>query len=96
MATYSLSPDGLLDTSAELRGVTNAVDAALQELNTHVTRFTNSNTGSTADAYSAAQTVWNNGLDRMRSSLGGGAAALDSIRDTYRIADTQGANLFTS
>lgn len=94
MATYGLSPNGLLDSGMELRGVTRSVETALHELDGYVARFIAANAGGAADSYREAQTKWNAGLDQMRQSLDSGASALDNIRDTYQIADAQGAALF--
>ncbi|GAA0911012.1 WXG100 family type VII secretion target [Virgisporangium aurantiacum] len=94
MATYGLDPNGLLDSGMELRGVTKSVEAALHELDGYVQKFIAANAGGAADSYRHAQQLWNNGLTKMNSSLDQGATALDNIRDTYHIADTQGASLF--
>jgi ESAT-6 family protein len=94
MATYGLNPNGLLDSGMELRGVTKSVEAALDELNGFVRKFINANAGGAADSYQQAQQLWNNGLIKMNNSLDKGANALDNIRDTYHIADTQGSSLF--
>jgi len=94
MATYGLNPNGLLDSGMELRGVTKSVAAALDELDGYVQRFIAANAGGAADSYRAAQQLWNTGLVKMNNSLDQGATALDNIRDTYQIADVQGASLF--
>lgn len=94
MATYSLNPNGLLDSGAELRGVTASIEAAIGDLNGYVSQFIAANAGNAATSYQTAQTTWNNGLTQMREALDRGAVAIDNIRDNYNIADTQGASLF--
>ncbi|MEU5552606.1 MULTISPECIES: WXG100 family type VII secretion target [unclassified Micromonospora] len=94
MATYGLNPDGLLGSGEELRGVTRSIDNALDELNAVVNRFITMNLGGAAESYRAAQTVWEGGMTTMNNSLGSGAVAIDRIRETYQVADAQGAALF--
>ncbi|PZG14868.1 hypothetical protein C1I95_20770 [Micromonospora craterilacus] len=94
MATYSLNPNGLLDSSAELRGVTNSIQNSLAELNGYVNQFIANNAGGAASSYQAAQNNWNQGLERMNEALGRGAVAIDQIRENYGIADNRGAALF--
>jgi WXG100 family type VII secretion target len=94
VATYSLSPNGLLDSGAELRGVTASIEASIAELNGYVNRFIAANAGNAAASYQHAQNTWNQGLDQMRQSLAAGAAAIDSIRENYQIADARGSSLF--
>ena len=96
MATYALNPNGLIDSAAELRSVTNSIETSISELNGHVNRFLAANTGNAATAYEGAQRVWNQGLDQMRQALNSGAAAIDNIRDNYGSADAQGASLFVN
>ncbi|MEV6810735.1 WXG100 family type VII secretion target [Micromonospora sp. NPDC051296] len=94
MATYSLNPNGLLDSGAELRGVTNSIQNAINDLNGYVNQFIASNAGGAAVAYQTAQNTWNQGLAQMNQALDRGAVAIDQIRDNYQIADSQGAALF--
>lgn len=94
MATYSLNPNGLLDSGAELRGVTASIESAIADLNGYVSQFIAVNAGGAAESYQAAQTTWNNGLTQMQNALNRGATAIDNIRDNYSIADSQGASLF--
>ncbi|GGM63399.1 WXG100 family type VII secretion target [Dactylosporangium sucinum] len=94
MATYSLNPNGLLDSSEELRGVTRSIENALADLNGYVNQFITANAGGAASSYQVAQTTWNSGLDQMNAALDRGATAIDEIRSNYQIADTQGASLF--
>ncbi|WP_433531806.1 WXG100 family type VII secretion target [Micromonospora sp. CA-263727] len=94
MATYSLNPNGLLDSGAELRGVTNSIQNAINDLNGYVNQFIASNAGGAASSYQAAQNTWNQGLAQMNQALDRGALAIDQIRDNYQIADSQGAALF--
>ena len=94
MATYSLRPEGLIDSAAELRGVTTSIEHAIGVLEGYVASFIAANAGGAATEYQNAQNTWNQGLDQMRAALGSGAVAIDNIRDTYHIADTQGSALF--
>src|SRR5688500_2559010 len=94
MATYSLRPEGLIDSAAELRGVTTSIEHAISVLEGYVARFISANAGGAATEYENAQKTWNQGLDQMRLALNSGATAIDNIRDTYQIADTKGSALF--
>lgn len=94
MATYALDPNGLLDSGMELRGVTRSIENSIDTLNGYVNQFVAANAGGAAASYTQAQTTWNTGLATMQSALDRGAVAIDTIRDSYQIADTQGAALF--
>ena len=94
MATYGLVPNGLIDSGMELRGVTHSIEASLENLNPFVQRFIAANVGGGASSYQNAQNTWNQGMDQMRASMATGAAAIDEIRNTYHVADAQGASLF--
>lgn len=94
MATYSLNPNGLLDSSTELRGVTSSIAHTLDTLNGYVRQFIAANAGGAAEQYKAAQDNWNGGLIDMQHALNAAAVALDNIRETYHIADVRGAALF--
>ncbi|MFI2710484.1 WXG100 family type VII secretion target [Micromonospora sp. NPDC018662] len=94
MATFSLNPNGLLDSGEELRGVTRAIDNSLTTLEGYVNQFIANNAGGAATAYQQAQQTWHQGLLKMQGSLSGGATAIDNIRENYHVADSQGAALF--
>ncbi|WP_329110964.1 WXG100 family type VII secretion target [Micromonospora sp. NBC_01699] len=94
MATYGLNPDGLLASGEELRGVTRSIEQALADLDQVVNKFITANVGNTAASYQTAQNTWHLGMGQMNAALNSGASAIDQIRDTYQVADTQGAALF--
>ncbi|MFJ8690782.1 WXG100 family type VII secretion target [Micromonospora wenchangensis] len=94
MPSYGLNPNGLLDSSAELQGVTTSIQNAIDELNTVVQTYVNANSGDTREAFTAAQTKWNTGINEMRQALADASSRLDQIHDNYRLGDARGAALF--
>jgi uncharacterized protein YukE len=94
MATYGLNPNGLLDTGEELRGITNSIQNAVDEMNRDVQVFITSNTGETADSFVTAKADWQAGMAEMQSALGVGIQRLNDIHDTYKLGDAHGAALF--
>jgi uncharacterized protein YukE len=94
MATYGLNPNGLLDTGDELRGITNSIQTAVDELNNDVGVFISSNTGQTADAFVTARNDWQAGMAKMQSALALGIQRINEIHDTYKLGDAHGAALF--
>jgi WXG100 family type VII secretion target len=94
MATYNLDPNGLLDTSSELSGITASIQNAIDQLNPPVNALIQANAGGARDAYRAAQAQWNMGIEEMRSALSSASTSLDNIHDTYKLGDAHGAALF--
>jgi WXG100 family type VII secretion target len=94
MPTYGLNPNGLLDTSTELDGITRNLQTAIDDLNGVVTQYVNANSGGTRDAFEHAQTTWNNGMRAMHASLGNAKQRLDEIHDSYQLGQAHGAQLF--
>ncbi|MGH3663663.1 MAG: WXG100 family type VII secretion target [Micromonosporaceae bacterium] len=94
MATYALNPNGLLDSGAELAGVTRSIDQALDNLNVYVTRYINENAGETATSFTAAQAKWEEGMNEMNLALATGKQKLDAIVENYHLGDVKGAALF--
>lgn len=94
MPTYGLNPNGLLDTSAELAGITRSLQTAIDDLNGVVAQYINANSGETKDAFAHAQATWNAGMTRMHDSLGNARQRLDEIHDSYQLGQAHGAQLF--
>lgn len=94
MATYGLNPNGLLDSEAELRGITQSVDTATDELNTVVRVFIDRNEGEAKLAFVNAQQKWEAGIQQMNAALAQGANSINEIHDAYRLGDARGAALF--
>jgi WXG100 family type VII secretion target len=94
MATYGLDPRNLIDTSGELIQATEAIKRALEALDTAVNSYHGDNTGETASAFHAAQSLWKSGFEEMNMNLGSAAVALDLIRETFVLTDRQGAASF--
>lgn len=94
MATYALNPNGLLDTSAELQGITTSIQTTIEELNSAVSTYIGANSGDAQAAFVQAQSEWNAGIDAMRAALADATGRLDRIHDTYRLGDARGASLF--
>lgn len=91
---YSVNPNGLLETSAELESVNNALKAVEEELNAAVTAFCNANQGENVDAYRTAQSHWNAGFAEMNAALNDAKHALNSINERYVRTDKSGAAVF--
>jgi WXG100 family type VII secretion target len=94
MSSYGLNPNGLLDSSAELQGITRTLQNTMDELNRQVQVYIAANEGQTQAAFTQAQATWNAGLDQMRTALGNASSLLDQIRDNYHLGDAHGASLF--
>lgn len=94
MASYGLNPNGLLDSSTELSGITNSIQQTINDLNTTVQAFVAANSGDAQVAFTAAQAKWNNGISEMHRALAAASAKLDQIHDNYRLGDAHGASLF--
>jgi WXG100 family type VII secretion target len=94
MATYALNPNGLLDSGAELDGVTRSIERCLDDLNQAVDRYISENAGDTADSFRAAQGTWEQGMREMNAALVVGKQKLDAIVENYHLADVKGAGLF--
>lgn len=94
MATYGVNPRNLIDTGDELRQATRAIEGALNGLDGAVSTYHQSNSGDTAQAFQAAQQVWQNGVKEMNASLGQAALALGDISHEYVRTDRAGAASF--
>jgi uncharacterized protein YukE len=94
MATYGLNPNGLLDTEAELRGVTQSIDNATDELNAVVQVFIDRNEGDAKASFVDAQRRWEAGIAQMKEALAQGAVSINDIHNAYRLGDVRGASLF--
>jgi WXG100 family type VII secretion target len=94
MATYALNPNGLLDSGAELEGVTRSIARALEELNQQVNKYAQENAGQTADSFGVAQMKWEEGMREMNAALATGKQKLDAIVENYHLGDVRGAALF--
>ncbi|HWS31760.1 MAG TPA: WXG100 family type VII secretion target [Actinoplanes sp.] len=94
MASYALNANGLLDTSAELSGITRSIQTTIDDLNGAVAVYIGANSGDAQQAFVNAQAEWNNGIDLMRQALAQAQGRLDQIHDSYRLGDVKGAALF--
>jgi WXG100 family type VII secretion target len=94
MTSYGLNPNGLLDTSSELRGITSILQNTMDDLNSQVQTYIAANEGDTPGSFTAAQQLWNQGLDQMRVALDKASVNLDQIHDNYKLGDVHGASLF--
>jgi len=94
MASYSLDPNGLLDTSNDLNGVTSSLKNAIDELDRAVQSFLVHNAGMATVSYTDAQRQWDAGVQRMHHAIGNASAALIRIHENYDFGDRRGAAMF--
>ena len=94
MATYSLDPNGLLDTSGDLNGVTNSIKNSIDELDAAVANFLRNNAGMATVSYTDAQRQWDSGVAQMHAAIGAASQALIRIHDNYDLGDRRGAAMF--
>ena len=94
MATYALNPNGLLDSGAELAGVTRSIDQALDNVNMYVAQYARENAGETANSFNVAKQTWEQGMNEMNQALALGKQKLDGIVENYQLSDVKGAALF--
>lgn len=91
---YSVSPNGLLETSGELESVNNILRGVQEDLNSAVNSFCSANQGENVDAYVTAQKHWDTGFAEMNAALADAKRALDAINQRYVHVDKQGASVF--
>jgi uncharacterized protein YukE len=94
MASFSVDPNGLLDTSNDLNGVTNSIRNAIEELDRSVQNFLVHNAGMATVSYTDAQRLWDNGVQKMHTAIGNASAALIRIHENYDFGDRRGAAMF--
>jgi WXG100 family type VII secretion target len=94
MASYSLDPNGLLDTSSDLQGITNSIKNSIDDLDGAVRNFLQNNAGMATVSYTDAQTQWDAGIAQMHAAIHAASAALVRIHDNYDLGDRRGAAMF--
>lgn len=94
MGSYGLNPNGLLDSSDELDGITRNIQTAIEELNSSVNTYIVVNSGEAQAAFTNAQAKWNAGIGEMQRALAEARIRLNEIHDRYRLGDVKGAGLF--
>lgn len=94
MPSYGLNPNGLLDTSSELDGITRSIENSIDDMDQVVQAYIAVNDGRTQEAFVTARDNWRLGITQMNKSLADAKVRLDGIHDTYRLGDARGAALF--
>ncbi|MDP9792691.1 uncharacterized protein YukE [Catenuloplanes nepalensis] len=94
MANFALNPNGLIDSSTELRAVTTRIKNSVEDLDSAAKTYAEANQGEALAAYGAVHTKLLQGIAQMNTALDKGATNLDQIRETYSLGDRHGAALF--
>ncbi|BCL13675.1 WXG100 family type VII secretion target [Micromonospora sagamiensis] len=95
MANYNINPAAVQAVSDTMARETRELDASLENLQAHVTRFAAANNGQAPEAYKAAQQLWNQGQQEMRAALAMGQQRLQEINSNYQLGDNRGAAIFS-
>jgi uncharacterized protein YukE len=87
MSSYSINPQGAIDTGAELAGVTQQMKNCLESLEKMANNFKTANDGNAVAGYDHAQRLWSQGQTEMQLSMAKGIQALDEINAQYLHGD---------
>jgi WXG100 family type VII secretion target len=85
---------GLDETSAELMGVVDAIDARLRSLERELQPLSTSWVGNAQQAYVLAKGRWDTAVAEMREHLRHTSVQVSRSNDEYRAADVRGARAF--
>lgn len=94
MASYSISTAAVEEVAQELVVATRRLATSLENLQSAVQRFSETNRGQAIEAYAAAQQAWNQGHAEMSQALHMGQQRLQEIMRAYLSADTNSAAIF--
>jgi uncharacterized protein YukE len=80
---YAIDTVAVDGEKAQLNSLFSQIEQTMHELNSKVNNFVANNEGAEVDAYTEAQTKWNQGLEEMREALHGHGQTLGKINEHY-------------
>jgi uncharacterized protein YukE len=89
--SFNLGSNNVLDTASEIRMINDKIIAAVDALQVQVKKYVGTNVGETADMFRDISARQDIAQQEMQQHIGKAAPALETIVDTHRRGDLQGA-----